>query len=83
MTGPQSPASALPEFGFTPDQSGLEIAQAWIEAGLVAGYVGTFGVRPVHAERGAIRFACRAEAGLAAAWSKSLRDTRGGESCSC
>ena len=65
MTGAQSPASALPEFGFTADQSGLEIAQAWIEAGLVAGYVGTFGVRPVHAERGAIRFACLAEAGLA------------------
>ncbi|MGY8972853.1 MAG: PaaI family thioesterase [Sphingomonadales bacterium] len=64
MTNPQSATPALLEFGFTEDQTGLEIAQAWIDAGVVAGYVGTLGVRPVHAERGSILFSCPADANL-------------------
>ena len=65
MTNGPSAQAGLPEFGFAADQSGLEIAQAWIDAGVVAGYVGTLGVRPVRAERGTIEFSCRAEASLA------------------
>ncbi|MEL7831348.1 PaaI family thioesterase [Citromicrobium bathyomarinum] len=60
----RSETSVLTEFGYTRDQTGLEIAQAWIDAGLVTGYVGTLGVKPVHAERGIIHFSCPAAASL-------------------
>lgn len=60
----QSAMPYLTEFGYTREQTGLEIAQAWIDAGLVTGYVGMLGVKPVHAERGVIHFSCPAAASL-------------------
>lgn len=55
----------LPQFDLDLSLSGLEIAQRWVETGLVAGFVGTLGVTPLSAERGQMRFACRPGSHLA------------------